>query len=229
MKAILQTPTNKLEDSLAFYAQLGYRRISETGPIYLTDGRMILEINPDRHARAGIKLFNANWEPAVAELQKIMEVMSTESGYILNDASGTWIYLEKGNGPVRGNLPGFKGVVPGEFAAVSMETINLQLSLQIWKILGFRLDVGSVEMGWVNLLNKDRFPISLMRPNTCPHLFFNPSMTFFNGGRNLAIIKKIRDLGIPITEEISCFNPKGIVDNIIIRDPGGLGFFIFND
>lgn len=46
---------------------------------------------------------------------------------------------------------------------------------------------------------------------------------------NLAIIQKIRDLQIPITEEITHFNKEGIVDNIIIRDPGGLGFFIFND
>ena len=43
------------------------------------------------------------------------------------------------------------------------------------------------------------------------------------------LIQKIRDLKIPITEEITVFNDQGVVDNIIIRDPGGLGFFIFND
>lgn len=46
---------------------------------------------------------------------------------------------------------------------------------------------------------------------------------------NLAVIKKIRELNIPIVEEISTFNKEGIVDNIIIRDPGGYGFFIFSD
>ena len=29
--------------------------------------------------------------------------------------------------------------------------------------------------------------------------------------------------------KITQFNKEGIVDNVIIRDPGGYGFFIFND
>jgi len=71
--------------------------------------------------------------------------------------------------------------------------------------------------------------VSFMQPNSCPHLFFNPSMTYFNGKNNLPIIAKIREAGILITEEITHFNQEGIVDNIIIRDPGGYGFFIFSD
>ena len=54
-------------------------------------------------------------------------------------------------------------------------------------------------------------------------------MTYFNGGNNLAVIQDIREAGIPITEEITQFNDRGEVDNVIIRDPGGYGFFIFND
>ena len=54
-------------------------------------------------------------------------------------------------------------------------------------------------------------------------------MTYFNGQKNLAIIEEIRELNIPIAEEITYFNSEGTVDNIIIRDPGGYGFFIFND
>ena len=45
----------------------------------------------------------------------------------------------------------------------------------------------------------------------------------------MTIIEGVRTANIDITEEISHFNPDGIVDNIIIRDPGGLGFFIFSD
>jgi hypothetical protein len=54
-------------------------------------------------------------------------------------------------------------------------------------------------------------------------------MTYFNGGNNMAVIGKIRSARIPIAEEITHFNKEGIVDNIIIRDPGGYGFFVFND
>ena len=68
-----------------------------------------------------------------------------------------------------------------------------------------------------------------MKTGSCPHLFFNPSLTYFNGAKNLSIIQQIKTLQIPITEEITHFNKEGIVDNIIIRDPGGLGFFLFSD
>ena len=63
----------------------------------------------------------------------------------------------------------------------------------------------------------------------CPHLFFNPSLTFFNGENNLKIIDQINNLNIAVTEEITVFNEDNIVDNIIIRDPGGLGYFLFSD
>jgi hypothetical protein len=89
--------------------------------------------------------------------------------------------------------------------------------------------MGNYEKPYMSL-DLDGFSINLMKPNICPHLFFNPSFTFFNGKEgNPKVIAKVRELGIPIAEEITHFNKEGIVDNIIIRDPGGFGFFLFND
>ena len=65
--------------------------------------------------------------------------------------------------------------------------------------------------------------ISLIQAQQCPHLFFNPSVTYFNGSHNLEIIHK----KIEITKEVTEFN--GEVDKIILRDSGDLGFFVFND
>jgi hypothetical protein len=90
--------------------------------------------------------------------------------------------------------------------------------------LGFSKTIGEIEQGWVGYANEDG-----MKANICPYLFFNPSATYFNGPNNLKIIEQIRDINIPITEEIMGFNKKGIVDNIIIRDSGRLGFFLFSD
>jgi hypothetical protein len=36
-------------------------------------------------------------------------------------------------------------------------------------------------------------------------------------------------LDIKVEEEITAFNPDGIIDNVILRDEGGYGFFVFND
>ena len=118
----------------------------------------------------------------------------------------------------------------GSYAGISLETPNIKQSMQLWKALGFEVSMGGIDQGWVALSNSTGDAISLMQPMSCPHLFFNPSLTYFNGKTvNPIIIQKIRDLNIPITEEITVFNKDGIADNIIIREPGGYGFFIFND
>ena len=229
MDTIVQTPTNNIKESLDFYSKLGFKIVSDQSPTLLSDGKALIEINPDRFARAGIKLRNASWKETAGKLEKIIPVIKTESGYLLSDPNGVWVYLEEAT-----HLPDFdlSHILPsvlGNFAGISLETISIEPSMEIWQLLGFSKSMGSVEQGWLALTNKDSMTVSLMKPLSCPHLFFNPSLTYFNGENNLAIIEKVRQLKIPITEEITYFNDKGIVDNIIIRDPGGYGFFIFND
>ena len=71
--------------------------------------------------------------------------------------------------------------------------------------------------------------VSVMGVHSCPHLFFNPRLTYFNSGKTPMVIAKIRVAKIAITEEISVFNKEGSVDNVVLRDPGGTGFLVFND
>lgn len=229
MQTILQTPTNQIENSLDFYTKLDFKVISEKNPLLLSDGKVIIEINPDRFARAGIKLIDTSWESTIKDLKNITTVLKIESGYLLSDPSGTWIYLIENEKPPVYNLSNISSSVLGNFAGLSLESIAIQKSLDLWSVLGFSKTMGSIDQGWVSLQNKNKIGVSLMKPNSCPHLFFNPSLTYFNGKNNPAIIEKIRSLGIPITEEVTAFNKEGIVDNVILRDPGGYGFFVFND
>ena len=89
--------------------------------------------------------------------------------------------------------------------------------------------MGNIEQGWVVFQNEEKATVSFMMPNSCPHLFFNPSLNYFNGKNNLAVIEKIKKAEISFTEEITHFNSNGMVDNVIVRDEGGLGFFVFSD
>ncbi len=78
--------------------------------------------------------------------------------------------------------------------------------------------------------NNTGVDVSLFKIGSCPHSFTNFSMTYFNGKtENIEVINRIIKLGIIPVEEITHFNPKGKVDNMIISDPGGLRKFIFND
>lgn len=227
MNTIIQTPTNKLSQSLDFYKKLNFKIISEESPCIISDGKVLIEINPDRYARAGMKIFRESWKETVAQLEKQTKVHPQENGYLIGDPSGTRIYLieQRQEFP----LPQIGPSTLGNFAGMSLETTDINRSVALYEILGFKKTMGDIEQGWVLYANEDGMGVSFMKPGSCPHLFFNPSLTYFNGKDNMNVIQKIRDADVPIAEEITFFNKEGIVDNVILRDPGGYGFFIFSD
>lgn len=229
MQSLIQTPTNQLKNSLDFYQKLGFKVLSNKEQTIVTDGKAVIEINPDRFARAGVKLYKKKWTAEVTKLRKITTVHKTDKGFILSDASGVWIYLVEGILNVKHKPTKASFSVLGNYAGLSLESTAIATSVAVWKALGFKTS-GSPEQGWVACMNDDGMTVNIMNPQMCPHLFFNPSLTYFNGKENNPkVIKRIRALKIPITEEITHFNDEGAVDNVIIRDPGGYGFFIFND
>ncbi|SMD43844.1 hypothetical protein SAMN00777080_2456 [Aquiflexum balticum DSM 16537] len=227
MSILLQSPTPDLQSSKNFYLRLGFRQAT-ANPLILTDGKVFIEINPDHYARAGIKLFRESWKPEIQKLQEFTAVTAMENGYLLSDPSGVWIYLMEFVAPTELVTDDKSFSVLGNFAGLSLETTDIQKSKELYEALGFTISGGSLDHGYISLENHG-FTISLMKPLSCPHLFFNPSMTYFNGAGNIKVIEKIRKLNIPIAEEITHFNNNRLVDNIIIRDPGGFGFFIFSD
>lgn len=229
MQSLIHTPTNQLKTSLEFYQKLGFKKLVSKAPALVTDGKTVIEINPDRFARAGVKLFKKKWTKEVARLKKLTAVHKTKEGFLLSDASGVWIYLVEGELKIKFKPAKASFSTLGNYAGLSLESLDIARSVAVWKALGFETN-GSPEQGWVACKNEDELTVNIMNPLMCPHLFFNPSLTYFNGKENNPkVIKKIRALKIPITEEITHFNDKGIVDNVIIRDPGGYGFFVFND
>jgi len=229
MNSIIQTPTNGLTNSLAFYKKIGFTVLSAANPTIVSDGKAVVEINPVRTARAGVKLFKKSWAEEIATLEKITTVIKDEQGFLTAGPSGVWVYLVEDEKGVDVSIEGVSNSLIGTYAGVSIETISMERSMAFWQVFGFAVSMGGLEQGWVVLTNEEGFGVSLMKPNACPHLFFNPSLTYFNGKTNPKIISKVRALDIPIAEEITHFNSEGEVDNIIIRDPGGLGFFLFSD
>lgn len=227
MQTTIQTPTPNLRGSLDFYKKLNFTILEEGKTVKVSDGSVIIEINPDRYARAGVKMYAKDWKSTVEELKKLTTVKETEEGYVLASPSGTWVYLQ--NDELDFDLTDAAASKFGNGMGLSLETIPFGDSLQFWQTLGYTIAMGTEEQGFVVLNRDNSVGISLMSPLMCPHLFFNPSLTYFNGKNNPKVIADIREAGIPITEEITHFSKENKVDNVIIRDPGGLGFFIFND
>ncbi|MGH1366345.1 MAG: hypothetical protein ACRBF0_22485 [Calditrichia bacterium] len=229
IRSIIQTPANDLSKSLEFYTKLKFSIVSEKDPVIVSDGKAFIEITTNKFTRAGIKLLSPSWERIVPEIEKLTSVIKIDTGYLLSDTSGMWIYLIEHPDEFDLKPSESSTSVLGNYAGISLETVDIEKSIEVFTLLGFMKTAGDADQGWLTLKNDDDLGISVMKPNFCPHLFTNPSLTYFNGGKNEPVIQNIRDLNIPITEEITHFNDAGIVDNVIIKDPGGFGFFIFND
>ena len=229
VQILYQTPCPSFDESLSFYTRLGFKVISKESPCIVSDGKVFIEINPKNSARAGIKFYKPCWKEEIEKLKQITSVRNTNEGALFADHSGIWIYLIEGELDI--------DVTPeeecysrlGGNAGLSFETIDTASAAEIYEILGFSRSYGEHGGGCVTYREVNGTEISLMSPNGCPHLCFNPSFNYFNGEKNLSVIEGIREAGISITQEITHFNRHGIVDNVIIRDPGGFGFFVFSD
>lgn len=229
MKAIINTPTPELQQSLDFYQSLQYHLVESGDFHYAISGNLIIRINPDRYSRPGLVFYQDDWEKTIDSLSKQYHIIEKDQSQFVSDSNG--IIVELCMTEKYPELPSAEKVneLPGNFSGISIEAFDFKKSVSFWSSLGYSIDAGNVEGGWVSMSNESQIGISLMKFHMCPHLFFNPSFTYFNSGKNLEVIQRIKDVQIPITEEITLFNKEGIVDNIIIRDPGGFGFFVFND
>ncbi|MCB0759635.1 MAG: hypothetical protein KDC01_14325 [Flavobacteriales bacterium] len=227
MTAHIHTPTPDLAKSIDFYERSGFTRVSKAGPTLFSDGELVIQVNAERTARAGMALYGKPWAEVIPALGT--PVHACPGGHVCADPNGVWTYLMDGDPPAIGPSAD-PNTILGECKGLSIETTDMARTLQFWTALGFTISMGTAESGWLVLSAEGCPGVSIMKAMMCPHLFFNPSLTYFNGREgNPVVIENVRKAGIPITEEITHFNKEGKVDNIIIRDPGGLGFFLFND
>ncbi|MDC1401936.1 hypothetical protein N8333_01640 [Flavobacteriaceae bacterium] len=203
---LVESPLREKNKSIAFYTKLGFE-ISQEKDLYLAkESRFIVLLNPASESQPALRVFGAK-----------------ETKSFLGP-SGTLIHLVREKCPYSlGSLPS----ILGNYHGVSLETDTLQDSFTLWHKLGFKGTFSSTS-GWIELNNAGQ-QLSIQKTNLCPHSFFNPSLTFFNGQKNKGIIDHIKQVELPIEEEVIFSAEEKIAQNIILKDPGGLGFFIFND
>ncbi|WP_025763565.1 hypothetical protein [Dyadobacter tibetensis] len=224
-KTLIQTRSNRLQDSIDYYLRLGFEVIADSSPTIVSDGKAFIEISESPYVRPGLIIYKSDFISIVSELNKLTNVQNHTDGHLITDGSGTWIYLTEKEFECDLQAKAESTSLLGNYMGICIETIDLSKSAKIFEILGFKQSTPE----WPSFSDENGFTITLFEPYNCPHLFFNPSLTYFNGKENLKVIEKIRTLNIPITEEITHFNEQGIVDNIVLRDPSGLGFLVFND
>ena len=227
MQLLYITPTPDMDQSKNYFSKLNFELYEKEAICYAYDQQLCIAITDDRKQRSGLCLIKNSWIKELDDLRIFAKVHSVGKAHYLTTPSGTWIQLREGQEIV---LPSSqKKSLLGNFAGLSLETMDMALSARIFACLGFEHSMGEIDKGWMSYTDQFDNTISLMSPFACPHLFLNPSLTFFNGTENTRVIQSVRDASLPILEEITAFNKDGVVDNIILCEPGGYGFFVFND
>ncbi len=176
MKLIVESPSRNLNVSIAYYKQLGFHCKPFKQGWLCHAKQLTILLNPDPYSRPCIHLFE------------------TEEDSLGVSPSGTWVkqLTEKGtavNTETESSL--------GNYAGVCLETLDLKASFNFWQDKGFQGTFDPTN-SWCTLTHKTGDSISLLKAHSCPHLFTNPALAFFNGQKNKAIIQGIRKLALPI-------------------------------
>ncbi|MGB0366298.1 MAG: hypothetical protein ACPGC8_01515 [Flavobacteriaceae bacterium] len=88
----------------------------------------------------------------------------------------------------------------GNYAGICIETLDIEASFIFWQAKGFKGNFDP-NASWCSLKNKNDDSLSFLKANSCPHLFTNPSLAFFNGPKNSEIIQKIKAIDLPIKKK----------------------------
>ena len=131
--ATIQTCTGDLIKSKAFYQKLNFSILSEENSTLLTDGSFLLEINPDRFARIGLKLYQENWSQLVSKLKDTTAVVPTKDGFLLSDPNGVKVYLVEKKWKYTFDLSSYPKCIPGNFAGLSIEATDFERTVTFWK------------------------------------------------------------------------------------------------
>ena len=137
MKTHIITPTNDLAASLSFYKSLNFKVVSKENPVVVTDGKVVIEIHPDKFIRPGIKVFSDSLAQTTEKLNKLTPVIETDNGHILQDPTGTTIYLTDQPFHLEVEKVETSFSILGNFAGLSLETTDPNKVIAIWKLLGF--------------------------------------------------------------------------------------------
>ena len=223
---IINTVAVNLSESLRFYVSLGFdHKIVDDGA-YVYDSTVVIFISAQTSHRLGLSLIQSDWSSELEAVRAYTEPVAVDDHYLVSDSSGIHIKLLAN----QSQLPqSSKDSILGNFSGISLEVVEFDRSKLIWEALGYQQSDEDANQGWIVLSKEDNLSVGLIKAGSCPHIFTNPGLNYFNGTSNLDVIKKVRATGVNIAEEITAFSKTGEVDNVILQDQAGLSFFLFSD
>ncbi len=226
---LISPASSSIDESAEFYKKLRFQELATDSKLsLLAEQNMRIELNTNQFLRLGLKLYSEDWEPTLKALEDVVPILELDDDFAFREPNGLWIYL--GTNPQENAFEtSANESILGNFMGISLEVIDFESTYKIFKVIGYEVVMGKMDSGFVVLGHEHLPGISFMKPLTCPHKFINPSLTFFNGKKNKDLIKKVIETGIEPFEIPDAFGQPKEIENIILRDQGGWGIFMFND
>ena len=224
-QSTLITPTPDLACSVDWWARAGMVPIAShrDGVRVLGAGKLVVEVDPDHKARTALALYGGK---AMDASRKVPTHELADGRVVTQSPAGVRVVFSPHAGPGVGDA---EAPLFGAFVGLSMETLFVEDERRFWTALGYKVNGGSLEYGYVELVHDLWMPVSALSALACPHLFPNPGLTFFNGANNVAILRRATEAGFTPLQSVDWLGESGIVDNAIYQDPGGLGLFVYSD
>lgn len=113
----------------------------------------------------------------------------------------------------------------GTFYEVSLMTTDFDASVVWWQKAGFFITHGNPATDNFITLSDDMIRVGLYRPGSCPHIFNNPAVTYFDGEMAEKIVAA-KEIGISFAQEIT--HKEGVISDGIVETEEGWHVFLFS-
>ena len=189
------TCTPDVEDTRRFYNRLQFDEFIDPagGNVCFTDGRVIIEVAPERTARITLVV------PVNLETFTDLRPRSADGdddALLLCDPNGVRVrpLVHAPDSEAGDGTPSMLGT---GFHGFSIEAVDPAATIEFWKTLGLEPISGDLNQGYVTMSAEGAPTVTILKAGSCPHLFFNPGLNYFNSGRNPEVIAAVRNAGNP--------------------------------
>lgn len=217
--------TLRFEESKTFFTMLGCTTISsDDSSALMTDGNLYFDIRrSDRSATALSYIADgiANRVEMAVNLE-LQIVEQSQHHAIIREPNGLNILLVDPNMMPLKEFSRTPTSICGTFCEASLETDNLEDSIQWWHNVGFKT---AAQKETRCTLDDGKIKVGLYKRETCPHAFKNPSLAYFEPDMERRI-SELKKRGIRFVQEEKEIGMEG---HAIAESPDGQYFFLFKE
>jgi catechol 2,3-dioxygenase-like lactoylglutathione lyase family enzyme len=225
-----------VKQSLRFYEQLGYQKVSESDSpaphAMLTDGTIRLSLREGSEWKTTLTYYVENLAERVAAFEQRgvkfdnkSETDGKVAGATLTDPNGLEVNLVEAAPAEIYQPPGAPISAAGQFGELSIETEDIQGSLDFWMRLGFEPTqyMPNPPVSWGSIAD-GLLMLGIYGKGHCPHIIRTPSITYFEADM-AERIRNLKQEGMTFLQELPGEN--GETGHAVAEAPEGQLLFLF--